>query len=452
MAKITPVTSGYFWWAQEKELQSYQDYLESVSKEVAWDVDLDAAQQKKLTQLKNTGTAADYEQYLADLWNFKKEYQWRIEKQRSKAQDILKEQEAWVGLEAQIQAAKAWASWDLAQSQLAKISKWISESYGLALSEARNNLNTFEQWLDKNLNDLNISTLEQEQMLTTLKKVLSDEEAAPAIAAIAKNATSRKEYADMFNAYYSWLLKVQAGKLTAKGEEEQRYVYDEGYWNSLDAEGKQKYLTRTMWGVLDQDTVQQIISSWMNSEDAAKVFSTVNRLKKLNEVQKQAFLTSIWEPWTAAKFYTEAIKYFNSNNITDSIEDKTTDTTYTPPVDETINDETTDVTETTPEFWSWDFLPADITGNDITAKPDVEKYTFPTIIPVNAQDYKSFMQDMSVNYIKTTDPTKLAKLAEVNDKFTELYTPIYKTDPERYFKTSYALIKKLIELNYLTSK
>jgi hypothetical protein len=53
-------------------------------------------------------------------------------------------------------------------------------------------------------------------MITSLKKILSDEEVAPAIAAIAQSSIDKKSYMDMYNAYVAELQKAQADELVSK--------------------------------------------------------------------------------------------------------------------------------------------------------------------------------------------------------------------------------------------
>lgn len=434
MPNITPITSGWYGKKQLDEIKRFEDYLESVSSWLQINQEADAKAKEALVKLKGADSLADYNKYLKDIQVFKEEYWEALEKQRETAKDILKQQEAWVGLEAQIQAAKAGTSWKMTESQLGKISRDISDSYLNSLTKARADLNTFETWLDEKLNNLNFDTLEKEKMITALKKIITDEEAQPAIDAIANKAQTREDFLKMFSQFYSWLQKAQIWALTAKWEEEQRYKYDaEVYWEMTPEEKKSFMENKLSYVVSLTDKQRADFLKDAMTKDPSEVNALLNMIKQKDKQFLQAFQSSIAHEDPAESIYSFMERYFNTWGITpqDAI------VTW----NEEQVEETTE--ETTEESTSTEVLTEEqkqkIKDNEIEKKEEA---------PTETEWYKNYIKDAIANY--EVNPTKLRLIKDQARQLAWEYWELKETNPDRYYKILYLFYSSHIrEWNFI---
>jgi len=430
---INPITQWQFWSLQKKEIESFQDFLARQSEQIQSAQWIDAEATKEIIKDRDAELRSKYEQYKRDIGTYTDEYKGSLQQQRLKAQGILKEQEAWVGFESQIQAAKAWKSGTLAQSQLAKISWDIANKFLGSLTEARNNLATFEQWLDEKLNTLNFTSQEKKQLLDWLVNVLDVAEAQPALDAIAKSSTTREEFLKMFSAFYSDLQKTQIGKLTWKWEEEQRYAYDKEAFAAMAEPEKRDFIIWKL-GLLINLTPEQrnkFAEDAMKTGDYASVFADMDRMKKLNEQQILLIQNTIQHAWP----WTDTFKALRNMLWI-------------------------------PSTWLW----TDTLGGNITWSPEqiaqdkinadkIEeqkridretKYTFGNDIPETQEAFEIFKANVLDNYDVNLE--KKDNLIKIRESWNEKNEGLKLSDAKLYYLKYNALIKELINRQYLTSK
>ena len=267
----------------------------------AW-IDEDARNKQSILRDKNLR----YRDKLKKEWDrvkqLEEEYKNRIENQRKTADKNLKDTEANVWRESQIQAAKWWKTWKVSLSWQQALSHDISDSFAESLNKARQDKLSFDQWLDKSLHDLWIESVDKQHMLDQLANNMDTEEAQVMLDAIASKAANRKDFLKIFSAK---LWEIQGKDIW---DSYQRYSRDkrlkEEKENFISKSGKEReqYIRDSLSRLptLTAAARDKIIQAMLKWDNPAKIISDLNTLKSKDQYFRTLASSS---PEVASKEY-----------------------------------------------------------------------------------------------------------------------------------------------------
>ena len=161
------------------------------------------------------------------------------EARRKEADDLLKRQEAIAARQANITAAKAWASWlQLSDATMADIKADTITKYGTNLANAEQFRNQTNMTLDTALQNIDQTFFKNKSEIDTLLKWLSDEEAAPLINAVKKATEWNAQAIEDVKTYYNTLVQQKANEEFWRWMEFERIEDVQRVWTGLDARQK----------------------------------------------------------------------------------------------------------------------------------------------------------------------------------------------------------------------
>lgn len=298
-----------------ESLEEYKKRMKWFAKESWEQTDLDATAKKDLIKTRDEGARADLVIQKAKAADVEKNYRSRVKVQRDRSDAILDQQRAGIWLEANIKAAAAWRQWKLSESQLAKISHDITDSFWTSLAKAKSDNLAFTQWLDKSLKDLWFDMVEKEKMFTALESVLDKDEVAPMLDAIASKATTRESFDKYFSAEYSVMKKKEIESRLGRSDEEQRYSDEAKTWASSSIDQRKRIVSQRLENIVHSLTPtekKRLLKESIQSEDWTSVYTKLWEIEAREKIAKE---TSLKSEALAASAYATAIEPLETNSL-----------------------------------------------------------------------------------------------------------------------------------------
>ena len=269
-----------YWAELDKDLERYRADLEAASatseasKTAAW------AEASALIAANNKEYSDNLAGYKTELDTINKDYADSIDDRRAQADQLVTNQEDAAWLEANIAAAKANEGWRLSVSQLGSINQDITNQFAVSINNAlKDNIN-FQTDLDTKLADMWLSVIDKKKILDEFQKVLSDEEAAPLLDAIAEKYKTK----DVFLAALSDTVKAINEKAVTDSSwrilRSERLEADENAFNAMTDEQKARDIRDRfweVWNVLTETQKQQIINDTVSWEQSYR--ETLDQIK-----------------------------------------------------------------------------------------------------------------------------------------------------------------------------
>lgn len=463
MATKYSLTDWVFWDIAERKSKEFRDSLKQTGDELNTWIDADARAKQDLIRNGNQQYRDDLYWFSEDTAKVQREYEKRIKQQRDQSDKILDQEKAWVWLEAQIQAAAAWRSWKISQWQLSKLGSDITNRFNQALSASEKNNLEFNQWLDENLKNVWMDSIEKQKIISALENILDKEEIEPLLSAISSKAKNREDFLKIFSSFYSELKKDEIKWTYERGEEEQRYQQIVEVLKNQTPEQRRIYAAwRLSWTWLtlpadERENFLKAIESWM---DPVAALSFISDIKARDAINKSILTTAAWHEaiasgqlgWIQAwdTTFNEATQWVDtSNNVVRT---------------ETTNN--ADGSTTTNEYnANWDIVswggwpvrnitpvPEDVVEDDnlVRIQPVPSKENPEPTDEAKVQAYQTKISAYRNDYAPNKDYQE--KYTEIAKAFREQFDQYKTTDPIKYYSMLTKVMDSFISKWYLIKK
>lgn len=445
MATIEPIWKWIFAWFEQEEIKKLEEYVGATSEEIQQRADEDAALKKLIIEARNAPTQAAYEKYLEDIKKVKEEYETTVGKRREEREQIFKEAEQAAGFESQVQAARIGDSGRYTRGQLAKISWDISNRFMNSLIKAKTDKLEFNKDLDEKLKQLWFDVADKEKIVTALQKILAEEEAQPALDAIAAKAKTNEEFKKILSEFYSGLRKDQILKLGERREEESRYIYDAEAYAKKTPEEKRNWLrSKLAYVITDVEMTQEQKDQFIEEaleKDPYEVNALLNSMKIKNNLLKETWATTMAHSAPGTALY---------DSLANLLGVKTT--TQTEIEKEDIQEEREEEKEEQEEQEKEEQKEeAEEKEGDLWVAEFTRTWDILVLTPKDTAGYEKFVSIAMRDYV--APDTKRADIVKTfNSQFNERYNELKTTNPETYAYYRYNFIRGLVSKGYISRR
>ena len=258
-----------YWKELDSTIDRYKGWLEDQSTEQEALITQRGDETSALIAERNKEYSDNLRQYKEDTDNVYNEYKTSTEQRRADSDQLVKNQTDAANLEANITAAKWAEGWRLSVSQITAINTDITNQFATSINNAEKDNIAFQTNLDDKLANMWFTVIDKQRVLDEFQKVLSDEEAAPLLDAIADKYATREWFLTALWDTINGINKAQVDDSAWRILRSERLTEDEAAFNNMSDQEKGRDIIDRLWvtwNILTDTQRQQIINDTVSGE------------------------------------------------------------------------------------------------------------------------------------------------------------------------------------------